>query len=76
MTVAFSEMTEEEVARILGRLRAALRKAKLTEEEKRAAVNATPGYTVSDVADVAITIKARFAKGTLQYFCVSKREVT
>ena len=79
-------MTEEEVARILGPPKNRPQKGdwryhwewqvKLTEEEKRAQTSATPGYTVSDTADVAITIKARFVRGVLQYFYVSKLEVT
>ncbi len=79
-------MTEEEVTRILGPPKSRPQKdywkyhwqweVKLTEEEKKAEASATPGYTVSDFGYITITIKARFAKGILQYFYVSKLEVT
>jgi hypothetical protein len=52
------------------------REVKLTEEEKREAVEATPGYTVSDTADVAISIEACFSNATLRYFYISKVEVS
>jgi hypothetical protein len=79
-------MTEDEFLRILGppERRNSRGKwsyywtweVKLTEEEKSEAAKATPGYTVSDTADVAISIEARFSTGTLRYFYISRLEVS
>ncbi|HVS89749.1 MAG TPA: hypothetical protein VHF01_16200 [Candidatus Acidoferrum sp.] len=79
-------MTEEEFIRIFGPPESRTQRGrwkyswtwevKLTEAEKKAAASATPGYTVSDTADVVITIEARFTKGVLQYFYISKLEAT
>jgi hypothetical protein len=79
-------MTEEEFGRIFGRPESRTPEgqwkydwtleAKYTEEEKKAAASA--GYTVSATYLVGITIEARFAKSdhTLQYFYISRLEVT
>ncbi|HLK04633.1 MAG TPA: hypothetical protein VKT53_09355 [Candidatus Acidoferrum sp.] len=51
-------------------------KEKLTEAEKQKAEIATPGYAPSDGAIASVDVKARFSKGMLQYFYISKLEVT
>jgi uncharacterized protein YkuJ len=51
------------------------REAKYTEKDRKAA--AEKGYSVTgDTYLIGITIEARFAKGVLQYFYISKLETT
>jgi hypothetical protein len=48
--------------------------AKYSEEGKKA--DAAKGYAVAETYLVGVTIEARFAKGLLQYFYISKLETT
>ncbi len=51
-------------------------KEQLTEVEKKKAEKATPGSLPSNEAIASIDVTARFSNGVLQYFYISKLEVT
>jgi len=78
-------MTEQEFVKVFGDPKTKTRpdyweyewtlEERYTEDEKKGA--AAAGYTISgDTYLVGITIEARFAKGVLQYFYISKLEPT
>jgi hypothetical protein len=78
-------MTEQEFVNVFGDPKTKTRpdyweyewtlEERYTEDHKKGA--ATAGYTMSgDTYLVGITIEARFAKGVLQYFYISKLETT
>jgi len=79
-------MTEEEFAKIFGTPEAKDKSGaweyhwtwtrSLTDEEKRKSALASPGYTASEKADVSIHIEAHFSNGVLDYFYISRLEVS
>lgn len=49
-------------------------KAKLTDEERQAGSRTTPASTPPETADISVWIEARFVRGILSYFHISKLE--